>query len=685
MAELLVGRPATPLRSQRSQAAARFGFASSCYFGHRGHLSEPSGGLKSIHILLLLCVTSLAMPPSPDLDDLALPGPSSSTAVASSSKDGDYKYLQEISQMMFVFGHIVHPSKAVLRQVEDIVRHQIVQMIIQARSLSLLRHSRTLSSEDLIFLVRYDRAKVNRLRTYLSWKDVRKNAKEDGGGGVDDKDLAAAATEEDADMAKAQGGMSRKLKVKLPWEIATIFSDYIVPGAGNAASLQSSSEATPDLPPEMEAAAAKVQQPTLDEELDEDEQDAMRESLLRLKEADQATLRMTREEYEHYSECRAASFTFRKGKKFRDFLSSTTYLDAKPNDDIIDILGFLGYEVVREITLGAKAVWRHERDLERRNRPVIQQSETVNGSGAAEKKRKRRGTTDQDARSRSNDSRSPQKANTAASTADDDSSESIRIEATTSPRKTRASAKLQPEPPKRPAPSPSKKRKHVSESPSPTKKQQKGAVQDSEPVEASKTKALDEKADKSSSSTSDAPDLSEIYPEYDVTFDREEHLPSDPFQMCGLFGQRVTASNTEPEAASVDDGLNKKSNGEVKPSENASKKSTRAASPEDTTTDAADGTSGSQAQDKSNGETSNQVEADTTTVSKLAAAEDAETPSERRKREEEEEEAILQPHHIRESFARLQREKTKPALNSGSRSGMTGPMGGLRRTKVWVI
>jgi transcription initiation protein SPT3 len=38
-----------------------------------------------------------------------------------------------------------------------------------------------MSAEDLIFLIRYDHAKVNRLKTYLSWKDVRKNAKDTGG------------------------------------------------------------------------------------------------------------------------------------------------------------------------------------------------------------------------------------------------------------------------------------------------------------------------------------------------------------------------------------------------------------------------------------------------------------------------------------------------------------------------
>lgn len=55
---------------------------------------------------------------------------------------------------------------------------------IRARLLAHRRASRNLAPEDLIFLIRDDRAKVNRLRTYLSWKDVRKNAKDtDGPGG----------------------------------------------------------------------------------------------------------------------------------------------------------------------------------------------------------------------------------------------------------------------------------------------------------------------------------------------------------------------------------------------------------------------------------------------------------------------------------------------------------------------
>lgn len=53
---------------------------------------------------------------------------------------------------------------------------------MQAKTQAARRGSRgQVSVEDLIFLIRHDKAKVNRLRTYLSWKDVRKNIKDNEG------------------------------------------------------------------------------------------------------------------------------------------------------------------------------------------------------------------------------------------------------------------------------------------------------------------------------------------------------------------------------------------------------------------------------------------------------------------------------------------------------------------------
>ncbi|CAJ0763285.1 1169_t:CDS:2, partial [Entrophospora sp. SA101] len=110
---------------------------------------------------------------------------------------------------------------------------------------------------------------------------------------------------------------ARKMKVKLSWELVNSFSEYL-----NADS---------------------------DEE-DEEELDAYNDSVQRLKDADEITKAMTRDEYVHYSECRQASFTYRKAKRFREWANMSAYIDMKPNDDIIDILGFLTFEMVSKLT-----------------------------------------------------------------------------------------------------------------------------------------------------------------------------------------------------------------------------------------------------------------------------------------------------------------------------------------------
>lgn len=102
---------------------------------------------------------------------------------------------------MFVFGEVQEPLTETVNLVEDIVRSQLIELvrvplvrglysalmrsrqIVQAKALANRRGARYLSAEDLIFLIRHDRAKVNRLRTYLSWKEVRKQAKDSGGDG----------------------------------------------------------------------------------------------------------------------------------------------------------------------------------------------------------------------------------------------------------------------------------------------------------------------------------------------------------------------------------------------------------------------------------------------------------------------------------------------------------------------
>ncbi|KAI0806880.1 TFIID-domain-containing protein [Fomes fomentarius] len=254
------------------------------------------------------------------------------TNASETSGHREYKYSQEISQMMFVFGEVQDPNPETVNLVEDIVRSQVIELILQARALANRRGARHLSAEDLIFLIRHDRAKVNRLRTYLSWKDVRKHAKDsDGqaGAGIDSVETLEDGADEKL-TAKAQ-----KITIKLPWEIMTMFSDVL---------------------------------PTDDEE-DEDDIEAHEASILRLKEADDATREMTREEYQHYSDCRQASFTYRKAKRFKEFLNLPPSLDFKTGDDTVDIVGFLAFEMVRALTIAGLEVKKSLEDAYLRDAP----------------------------------------------------------------------------------------------------------------------------------------------------------------------------------------------------------------------------------------------------------------------------------------------------------------------------
>ncbi|KAK5052021.1 hypothetical protein LTR84_002825 [Exophiala bonariae] len=225
-----------------------------------------------------------------------------------------------IAQMMFVSGETAEPSPETTWMIEEIVREQVLEMLQQATILANRRGSRSISIVDLIFQIRHDRAKVSRLKTFLSWKDVRKNVKDsdDKGGGdagdVGDFDEASGGVNPSAPQ-KSTG--TKKAKLILPWEVQSFYSEQV---------------------------------PERDDEEDEEEEEQNEATLARLASADERTKNMSREEYVFFSDCRQASFTFRKGKRFREWAGFGTIIDSKPNDDVVDILGFLTFEIVQTLT-----------------------------------------------------------------------------------------------------------------------------------------------------------------------------------------------------------------------------------------------------------------------------------------------------------------------------------------------
>ncbi|KAF1820716.1 SPT3, positive regulator of Ty transcription [Dissoconium aciculare CBS 342.82] len=256
-------------------------------------------------------------------------------------KDKRAKYRGEIQQMMFVSGETSDASVETTSMIESIVQQQVMEMLKRGTELAARRGVKTISTDDLIFLIRNDKAKVSRLRNFLSWKDVRKSAKDSddkgaGGGdagGVDDFDLAANdATLGAGPSVGTRNNKNKRAKVGLPWDVSSFYSEQV---------------------------------PEREDEEDEEEEEMNAATLQRLKQADERTKGMDASEYLQFAECRQASFTFRKGKRFREWAGFGIVTDSKPNDDIVDILGFLTYEIVTLLTEEALKVKAAEDALKR--------------------------------------------------------------------------------------------------------------------------------------------------------------------------------------------------------------------------------------------------------------------------------------------------------------------------------
>lgn len=94
--------------------------------------------------------------------------------------------------MCSTFGE-ASPIEDVVQSIEDIVRTELGEMVLQARAQATRRGARHIVTEDIFFLVRHDRFKLLRLRSFLSWREVRRGIKESQ---TEDADYNMNITEE---------------------------------------------------------------------------------------------------------------------------------------------------------------------------------------------------------------------------------------------------------------------------------------------------------------------------------------------------------------------------------------------------------------------------------------------------------------------------------------------------------
>jgi transcription initiation protein SPT3 len=174
---------------------------------------------------------------------------------------------------------------------------------------------------------------VSRLRTFLAWKDVRKNIKDDDEKGdaleIPGDTVEPAGADEFGDNG-GDGAVSKKVKNKgiiLPWDLSSFFC-ITPPFVGND---------------------------------DDDGEGNDHETLRRLQTNDERTREMTREEYAQWAECRQASFTWRKAKRFKEWCQLVEVHDGgRVGEDVLDLLGFLCAEMVQKLGVVARRVMDEE-------------------------------------------------------------------------------------------------------------------------------------------------------------------------------------------------------------------------------------------------------------------------------------------------------------------------------------
>ena len=203
-----------------------------------------------------------------------------------------------------------------------------------ANELAARRGSRVFSNDDLIFQIRHDTPRVERVRNFLAWKAIRKTVKD-----TDEKDaLANEGFIDDEDVAQTEDTSTNRANVpsvNLPWDIGSFFSVQI-----------------PD----------SRRDDTVESATNKDTLEVLRRN-------DARTRDMTVEEYKTWSEYRHASFTWRKSKRFREWSGLGVIAEHKPNDDSLDILGYLTSEMVQRLTIKA---------LEIQKADSLQQVDTAN-------------------------------------------------------------------------------------------------------------------------------------------------------------------------------------------------------------------------------------------------------------------------------------------------------------------
>ncbi|KAK0652749.1 transcription initiation factor IID, 18kD subunit-domain-containing protein [Cercophora newfieldiana] len=263
---------------------------------------------------------------------------------------------------MFVVGETNEASEATTTLIEMIVRNAIIDIIITASDLAARRGSPKFAITDLLFQIRHDPPRLERLRDYLRLRKIRstaaKSEKEASGDADitfedDSSDALAPSSDSDSDSSDKPNKTTTKPRKTKPTTTTTTTTISDIPPLSLPWSTPLSFFPIPLHPHETHPLAPL--------DLDTDPATPSAIKLSRLRKNDALTRRMTHEDYIEWHDKRKSSFTSRKKTLFREWCLLGEVGDHKvTEDEVPGLLNLLAVEIVERLTEEAMRVKREE-------------------------------------------------------------------------------------------------------------------------------------------------------------------------------------------------------------------------------------------------------------------------------------------------------------------------------------
>lgn len=292
-----------------------------------------------------------------------------------------YMYSSEISAMINTHSKALRASTLMSAIIEDIIHTELVKLVVhsifigQYQAQHCFNHNcqsifhpyidasdlgidtaipryAALSIETILMAIRHDRIKYNRVIEYIAWKEVRKSAAKQQVELSDNLIYDLSSNEEVEEFSSVPLGQSYAFK-SASWS----FLNQLL-------SCCQDEKSRPIVKEFLAAQGSLGADPTSAREVQE-----------RLKNADRETMEMSKEQYLTWTEYRQASFTYKKGRKFREWLtnrysSTDVFLNHHPltekstwiknirmNDDVVEAMGFIAFEIVHQLVSSSLRVF----------------------------------------------------------------------------------------------------------------------------------------------------------------------------------------------------------------------------------------------------------------------------------------------------------------------------------------